>query len=370
MLNIHWEKAVPSLYFNQTLYTNTNYLMRALQTVHDPVFQKKTHNVIDRFFLPYIRDERDLPFIYLCIKLTFIIIPIAIILFTPLFSGWYWWMVAAVYAGLVLYFAGPYTLMLHNTSHRKLFKKEYNLGNHYIPWVLAPFMGQTPETYFSHHLGMHHLENNLHDDKSSTMKYQRDSFTDFCKYFLSFLFLGVAELAIYFKRKNLHKLFKMVVRGETLYIIFVIILGFINLQATLYVLILPLVIVRFSMMSGNWGQHAFIDPETPANNYRNSITCINHFYNRHCFNDGYHIGHHLKPNLHWTEMPVDFQQNQHLYAKENAVVFEGLDYMGVWFNLMFKRYDNLASHFVNIGDRFQSKEEIIKMLKYRTKRIE
>ncbi len=344
--------------------------MRVLNTLTDPVFQAKpAHNFIGQFFLPYIRDERDLPFIYLCLKLTFLVIPIAVILFTPLQTGWNWWILAGVYALFVLYFSGPYTLMLHNTSHRRLFKNEYNFANHYIPWVLAPFMGQTPETYFSHHVGMHHLENNLHDDKSSTMKYQRDSFKDFAIYAFSFLFFGVAELALYFKRKNLKKLFKMVVRGETLYILLVIILCFVNLQATLYVLITPLIIVRFSMMAGNWGQHAFIDPETPANNYRNSITCINHFYNRHCFNDGYHIGHHLTPNMHWTDMPVDFQENQELYAKENAIVFEGIDFNGVWLNLMLKRYDKLAKHFVNIGNRFKSDEEIIQMLKYRTARI-
>lgn len=344
--------------------------MRVLTTVNDPVFQKKqSSNLIDRIFLPYIRDERDLPFIYLCLKLTFINIPIAILLFTPIFTGWQWWIPAAIYAAFVLYFSGPYTLMLHNTSHRRLFKNEYNFANHYIPWVLAPFMGQSPETYFSHHVGMHHLENNLHDDKSSTMKYQRDSFKDFAKYSISFFFIGVAELAIYFKRKNLKKLFKMVVRGEILYILFIIAMGFIHLQATLYVLITPLVIVRFSMMAGNWGQHAFVDPKTPENNYRNSITCINHFYNRHCFNDGYHIGHHLTPNMHWTDMPGDFEKNKHLYAEENAIVFEGLDFNGVWLNLMLKRYDKLADHFVNIGNRFESKEDIIAMMKSRTQRI-
>ncbi len=344
--------------------------MRILKAINDPVFRaKSSKNLIDNFFSPMINDERDMPFVYLCLKLTFIIIPTAIFLFTSVLTGWQWWVVAAVYAGLVLYFAGPYTLMLHNTSHRRMYKKEYNFANHYIPWVLAPFMGQTPETYFSHHVGMHHLENNLHDDKSSTMNYQRDSFKDFCAYFISFLFFGVAELAIYFKRKNLKKLFKMVVRGETLYILFIIAMCFFNLKATLYVFIVPLVIVRFSMMMGNWAQHAFVDPATPENNYRNSITCINHFYNRHCFNDGYHIGHHLKPNLHWTEMPIDFQENKAQYAHENAIVFEGIDYNGVWFNLMLKRYQKLADHFVNVGNRFKSDEEIIAMLKSRTVRI-
>ena len=73
------------------------------------------------------------------------------------------------------------------------------------------------------------------------------------------------------------------------------------------------------MMAGNWGQHAFVDQETPENNYRNSLTCINSRYNKQAFNDGYHIGHHLRPGMHWTEMSVDFKANIEEYAKEKGI---------------------------------------------------
>ena len=75
-----------------------------------------------------------------------------------------------------------FTLMLHNTSHNVLYKKEYGFMNYYIPWFIGLFFGQSPKTYFGHHIGMHHSENNLPIDDSSTMKYQRDSFLDFMKY--------------------------------------------------------------------------------------------------------------------------------------------------------------------------------------------
>ena len=108
------------------------------------------------------------------------------------------------------------------------------------------------------------------------------------------------------------------------------------------------------MMAGNWGQHAFIDANDPANNYRNSITLINTIYNRRCFNDGYHIGHHLRPHMHWTEMPNDFLRNKDKYAENKAIVFEGMDFQMVWFWLMLKRYDVLADRFVNINNAYQS----------------
>ena len=94
------------------------------------------------------------------------------LLFVP--GGFRWWL-AAVHFALFVHFLGPFVLMLHNTSHRSLFRKSWGWMNQYIPWVLGPFFGESPETYFAHHVGMHHPENNLEDDISSTLPYRRDS---------------------------------------------------------------------------------------------------------------------------------------------------------------------------------------------------
>ncbi|MBT8189202.1 MAG: fatty acid desaturase, partial [Bacteroidia bacterium] len=240
--------------------------MRELPTITDPTFTEvKSYSSFDRFLLKYINDERDLPFVHLIIKLTCINLPVALLLFTPLLTGWVWWAVGLFYGGLVIYYVGPFTLMLHNTSHRRLFKQKYKIMNHYIPWVIGPFLGQSPETYFSHHIGMHHAENNMEGDKSSTMSYQRDSFIDFVKYGGGFLLIGVWELAEYFRKKKFMKLYKMVMRGEFSFIFLIIILGYFHLQAALWVFITCTIIVRLSMMAGNWGQHAFIDANTPDN---------------------------------------------------------------------------------------------------------
>ena len=86
--------------------------------------------------------------------------------------------------------------MLHCISHRKPFKKEIQLALYsYVIWIVsAPFFGHTPETYFVHHMGMHHVENNQEDDASSTMKYKRDSLFDFSEiYFPLFEFWAVVD---------------------------------------------------------------------------------------------------------------------------------------------------------------------------------
>lgn len=344
--------------------------MKSLEDITDPTYTPKTHSPTDRFFLQFIRDERDLPFVYLTLKVSVTIIPLAVILYLPGITGW-WWIGAAVLYHVfnTILFKGPFGLMLHCTSHRPFFKKKYGFLNHYLPWVLAPLFGHSPETYFTHHIGMHHPENNLEEDESSTMPYQRDSAVDFAKYFGSFFFLGMFQLSAYFIRKNRKKLLLKTVRGEVLFILFCIGMSLINWKATLVVFILPFIIFRLIAMVGNWTQHAFVDASDPGNPYKNSITCINVKYNHNCWNDGYHISHHQRPSMHWTDHPNHFKKHLQEYSDNDAIVFDGADFGKVFFWLITDRYDLLAAHFVNLGDRYQSDEEVIAMMKSRVKRI-
>lgn len=340
--------------------------MRQLGTISDPVYQTRRLTSVERFFLRFIRDERDLPFVFLCLKIAGTIIPVSVALFFT--TGIVWWVLVAAFVGLQVYLLGPFILMLHNTSHNVFFKREYTWANRLIPWGFCPFMGQSPDTYFSHHIGMHHAENNMGLDSSSTLPYQRDSMVDFLKYFGRFLFLGIIELIQYHRLKGKKSFLRKAVAGEMAFLLVCLALAWFNWKATVIVFVVPLIIVRFFMMAGNWAQHAFVDPRTPADNFRNSITCINSAYNRQCFNDGYHIGHHLKPHLHWTDMPGDFLKNADKYAANKALVFEGIDYNQIWAMLMLKRYDALADHLVNLNGMYGSKQEAVALMKERTKR--
>lgn len=345
--------------------------MKTLNAITDPVFVKPdSYGKLDRFYLRFIRDERDLPFIHLTVRISLTLLPLAIILYLPFVNGW-WFAAAAVAYHYFNNFAykGPFGLMLHCTSHRKLFKKEYEGLNNYLPWVIAPFFGHSPETYYTHHIGMHHAENNLEDDESTTMPYQRDSFRGWLHYFGKFLFTGIYHLGAYFFRKNRKRLLYRSVRGELLFMLFCAALCFVNWQATLVVFIIPFFLYRLVAMMGNWAQHAFIGADDPGNEYKNSITCINTKYNAKCWNDGYHISHHEKQTMHWTEHPVHFRKTLDNYIRHEAIVFDGIHFLHVFIWLMRKRYDLLAKHFVNLGDRYSSDEEVIAFLKSRTRKI-
>ncbi|MEZ4340587.1 MAG: hypothetical protein R3B82_28535, partial [Sandaracinaceae bacterium] len=113
------------------------------------------------------------------------------------------------------------------------------------------------------------------------------------------------------------------------------------------------------------GQHAFVDPDEPDNDYKSSITCINGRYNRRCFNDGYHISHHLVANRHWTDHPGELEDHLEAYRENDAIIFEGIDFFLVWVLLMLRRYDTLADHFVELREEPRSKEEIIALFKRR-----
>jgi len=324
----------------------------------------------DRFANKLIRDPRDLAFIDLILKSSFLVLPLAcFILLKKIHNPWFVFAYIPYLAFALGLFLGPFILMLHNTCHRPLFRKKYNYLNLYIPWILGPFFGETPETYFAHHVGMHHPENNLAHDLSSTLKYRRDSFLDFMRYFSRFFFLSFFELPTYFIRQRRYKLFVKSIVGEVTFYLMVALLCMWNWMGAVCVFVLPFLVARFMMMNGNWAQHAFVDPLDVENSYKNSITCVNSTYNRRCFNDGYHTVHHLKPTAHWLEMPQHFFHNREIYAQNDAIVFEKIDYFVIWIFLMLKKYDWLEKYFVDVSDKRRSSEEIIALLKSRTRSL-
>ncbi|MDH3456788.1 MAG: fatty acid desaturase [Gemmatimonadota bacterium] len=338
-------------------------------TITDPVpDMQRRPGLIGKIFGPLVRDERDLPFVRLSLFLTITMVPLAVALFIP---GIFRWWLAPVYWVLFLWFTGPFILMLHCTSHRILFKREYDILNKYIPWMLGVFMGQSPETYFVHHIGMHHTDGNLPDDLSSTMPYQRDSFVDWLKYIGRFLFIGDFELYRYMMQRGRRRLAIRLVVGETFHFALMIAALLLNWRAALVVFVVPTLVLRILLMIGNWAQHAFVDPDDPLNDYRTVVTFINSPYNRRCWNDGYHLGHHLKPTLHWLDMPADMLAKREQMIANQSLVFQKIDYFVIFLMLMFKRYRMLAKYHVNLDpSRPVTEDEVISLIKRRVKKFD
>ncbi len=323
------------------------------------------HNVIERTALPYMRDERDLIFIRVAVSVTAVVPSLALILFLlpPMWVG----LLAVPYIGFVfLNFGGRYGLMLHATGHRPMFKREYSQLNHYIPFALGPFLGHTPTSFAAHHMWMHHAENNMLGDGSSTLPYRRDHFPHFLHYWFRFFAFGHIHLLRYLVLRGRTKTAVRFVLGELYWIALASVALWLNWAAALVVFVIPLVMMRWLMMAGNWSQHAFVDIDNPDCGMRNSTCLTNTNYNRKCYNDGYHIVHHMKPAMHWSEMPAYHEANLEHFSENDCLVFDGIaDNQHIWFLLMFHRYETLADHMVDLRPR--THEEKIAYLKRRVR---
>ncbi|HSC88179.1 MAG TPA: fatty acid desaturase [Polyangiaceae bacterium] len=318
-----------------------------------------------RLWASALNDPRDIVFINLGLVMTLVTWPLAIGLYVLAARGQFaWWMALPYWAIVGGAFIDRYILMAHCTMHRPLFTRRFRLLNLYIPWALGPLAGVSAESYSLHHIGMHHKEANLFGDLSTTMPFRRDRFGHWLRYWARFMTIGIIDLTAYHLRKGNTKLARRLVVNELLYWGGSAALAyFVSVPVTLVVFWLPILVVRTLMMAGNWGQHAFVDPDSPDNDFNSAITCINTRYNRRCFNDGYHIIHHLKPTLHYSEMADEFHKNRHLYAQNDAIVFEGLDFFEVWFCLMTGQKGKLARAFVRLpGAPARSDEEVIALI--------
>lgn len=309
----------------------------------------------------YLIREIDKPFLICIFKsLPLIITGLAIILF-PIYAIY----IVPIHLSIYLLLLGPFITMFHDIHHHPLLKNK--LANTLLINAVGLINGIAPHSYFCHHIIMHHPEENGYEDTSTTRPFRRDSIKDFYQYYLRFM-LGSVSLVNYLRasdhgQKKLEA-YKFIVSG-VLYSLCIILLLLIHPIAAVALFIIPTIVTRSFMIVGNWGEHAFIDPNDLDNTYTNTVNLVGD-YNESSFNVGFHIGHHLKPKLHYSLLEQDFYDNIATYAKEDAIVFSDIHYPHLWFYLMTKNYKKLAKKYVQLPHRQQrSEEEIITLLKSR-----
>jgi fatty acid desaturase len=335
----------------------------------DPVWQPDmAQGPFARLVRPLLREERDVGIVRTMLLVFLGVVVPGLVLFVP---GLFRWWMAPIYWFLYIRFIGPYTLMLHCVCHRKIFRRDLDWMHHLVSWVLGPFLGHTPDSYYVHHIGMHHVEGNLPGDLSSTMKYQRDSFRDFLKYEVDFFFLGVIKLFRYFQTRGRKKLARRLFVGEAFFLALAAAATIWNPPAGLTVFVVPFLVTRILLMMGNWAQHAFVDPDEPANDYCTVVAFVNSDYNQRSFNDGYHLTHHLVPHLHYLDMPADFLSRREEMIRKDSLVFRKIDYFGMFLLLMTKQHRKLASYHVELDPEHpRSEDEIVALIQRRLRRFE
>jgi len=177
-------------------------------------------------------DPRDAVFVRVTLRAFLVMVPMIAVLYWR-FS---WWM-APVFWGVQIFIEAPVILMLHNTMHRPFFKRRAWL-NRAHPYAMSALFG-IPTGYMEHHVAMHHVENNLGDDISSTMRYQRDSILGVLLYIGRFLIFSHVDLWKYLHSRGRGALAKRAVFTDIVHMSAIAALCFVNWRSTLVAFAIP-----------------------------------------------------------------------------------------------------------------------------------
>jgi fatty acid desaturase len=108
--------------------------------------------------------------------------------------------------------------------------------------------------------------------------------------------------------------------------------------------LIPLLCMNFITAITAWVQHAFYDSERPEDYFTYTVTVLDEI---NFMNEGYHLCHHHRAGLHWTEMPVHLERIRDRMRESGSLVFRDLDFVGLFLELtLLRRMDVLAEKLV------------------------
>ena len=236
----------------------------------------------------------------------------------------------------------------HLEAHRShgYFSEKYDkIFGRYVEFFLGYFYGDLPELGRTVHVRLHHRENGGYDDNASTMGYDRTSPLHFLWYLSDNIWttMGLTPY-FYFKAKGDEKNRRRVFWGMTRYYIYFAAVFVYDWRIGLLYVLVPLLSMNFIMAITSWVQHAFCDPENPEDYFAHTVTIVDEL---NFMNEGYHLCHHHRSGLHWTEMPGHLERISDRMKESGSLVFRDLDFMRLFVELtLLRRMDVLAEKLV------------------------
>jgi len=332
-------------------------------------FLSRTYDrFLERLGQKVLRDPRDTPALRLMVSLSLTALPIFVVQLVlgkprlPLAIAFYLALYGLKFERFVRMFSAK-----HLEAHRRqgYFSEKYDkVFGRYVEFFLGYLYGNVPELDRTVHVGLHHRENGGPDDTVTSSRYDRTSPLDFLWYLSDNIWtaLGLAPYA-YFKAKGDEKNRRRILWGMARYYVFFAAVFIYNWRIGIVYVLVPLLCMNFIMALTAWVQHAFCDPEHPEDYFANTVTVLDEL---NFMNEGYHLCHHHRSSLHWTEMPAHQERIRDKMRDAGSLVFRDLDVMGLFLELtVLRRMDVLAEKLVPWQP--MNHEERLALLAKRTK---
>jgi len=255
----------------------------------------------------------------------------------------------------------------HMEAHRPqgYFSGKYDrIFGRYVEFFLGYLYGDLPELGRTVHVRLHHKENGGPEDTVATSAYDRTSRLHFLWYLSDNIWttLGLVPYA-YFKSRGDVKNQQRMLWGIARYFVYFGAVFLYDWRIGIAFVLVPLLTLNFIMSVTSWVQHAFCAPDHPEDYFVNTVTLVDEVI---FMNEGYHLCHHHRSGLHWTEMPAHLERIRDKMKESGSLVFRDLDFMELFIELtLLRRMDVLARKLVPWGP--MKHEQRLALLEERTK---